>query len=80
MEHFESPRGLPAAQGLYDPKNERDACGIGFIVNIKGEPSHEIITKGIQILINLTHPGACAACCRRAETPCLLRIHPPEEE
>jgi glutamate synthase (NADPH) large chain len=59
MQQFESPRGLPAAQGLYDPRNERDACGIGFIVNIKAEPSHEIITKGIQILINLAHRGAC---------------------
>ncbi|MBI3281310.1 MAG: glutamate synthase large subunit [Acidobacteria bacterium] len=53
------PNGLPVAQGLYDPKNERDACGIGFVVNIAGEPSHEIIRKGIQILINLTHRGAC---------------------
>jgi glutamate synthase domain-containing protein 1 len=51
--------GLPAPQGLYDPGNERDACGIGFIANIKGERSHEIIVKGIQILINLTHRGAC---------------------
>ena len=49
---------LPA-QGLYDPRNEHDACGIGFVVNIKGEPSHDIIRKGIQILINLTHRGAC---------------------
>jgi glutamate synthase domain-containing protein 2/glutamate synthase domain-containing protein 1/glutamate synthase domain-containing protein 3 len=44
---------------LYDPRNEHDACGIGFIVNIRGEQSHDIITKGIQILINLTHRGAC---------------------
>src|SRR5882724_1573170 len=51
--------GLPVAQGLYSPQNERDACGLGFVVNIKGEPSHEIITKGIQILVNLTHRGAC---------------------
>ena len=51
--------GLPAAQGLYNPANERDACGIGFVVNIKGRPSHDIILKGIQILINLTHRGAC---------------------
>ena len=54
-----SMRGLPEPQGLYHPKNERDACGIGFIANIKNEPSHEIITKGIQILVNLTHRGAC---------------------
>ena len=52
-------QGLPKAQGLYDPRLERDACGIGFVVNIKAEASHEIIEKGIQILINLTHRGAC---------------------
>ncbi len=52
-------RGLPEAQGLYNPALERDACGIGFVVNIKGEKSHEIIVKGIQILLNLTHRGAC---------------------
>ena len=51
--------GLPAEQGLYNPANEHDACGIGFVVNIKGRPSHDIILKGIQILINLTHRGAC---------------------
>src|SRR5579884_1891142 len=51
--------GLPQAQGLYDPRNERDACGIGFIASIKGEKSHDIIVKGIQVLINLTHRGAC---------------------
>ena len=54
-----TPQGLPVEQGLYSPANERDACGIGFIVNINAEPSHDIITRGIQILINLTHRGAC---------------------
>jgi glutamate synthase (NADPH) large chain len=48
----------PASQGLYDPSYERDACGIGFIANIKGEQSHETIVKGIQILVNLQHRGA----------------------
>jgi len=52
-------RGLPPAQGLYDPAHERDACGIGFVANIEGHKSHDIIAKGIQILINLTHRGAC---------------------
>jgi glutamate synthase domain-containing protein 2/glutamate synthase domain-containing protein 1/glutamate synthase domain-containing protein 3 len=52
-------RGLPEAQGLYDPRNEHDACGIGFVANISGEKSHDIILKGIEILINLTHRGAC---------------------
>ena len=51
--------GLPKPQGLYDPANERDACGIGFVANIKGQKSHDIILKGIQVLINLTHRGAC---------------------
>ncbi|HPQ14146.1 MAG TPA: glutamate synthase large subunit [Bryobacteraceae bacterium] len=51
--------GLPAPQGLYDPSRERDACGIGFVADIKGRKSHDIITKGIQILVNLTHRGAC---------------------
>ncbi len=50
---------LPAEQGLYNPANEHDACGIGFVVNINGEPSHDIILKGLQVLINLTHRGAC---------------------
>jgi glutamate synthase domain-containing protein 2/glutamate synthase domain-containing protein 1/glutamate synthase domain-containing protein 3 len=51
--------GLPSAQGLYDPRHEHDACGIGFVANIKGQKSHDIIVKGIQVLINLTHRGAC---------------------
>src|SRR4051794_34161525 len=52
-------RGLPPAQGLYDPRQEHDACGIGFVAHIKGHKSHDIIVKGIQVLINLTHRGAC---------------------
>src|SRR5678816_1028580 len=52
-------KGLPPAQGLYNPANERDACGIGFVVNISGQKSHDIVLKGIQVLINLTHRGAC---------------------
>ena len=54
-----TPRGLPQPQGLYDPAQERDSCGIGFVANIKGQKSHDIIVKGIQVLINLTHRGAC---------------------
>ena len=56
---YDNPMGLPPAQGLYNPSLERDACGMGFVVNIKNQPSHDIIVKGIQILINLTHRGAC---------------------
>jgi glutamate synthase (NADPH/NADH) large chain len=51
--------GLPEPRGLYHPSHEHDACGIGFVANIKGQKSHDIIEKGIQILINLTHRGAC---------------------
>ena len=51
--------GLPEAQGLYDPRFEHDACGIGFVASVKGHRSHDIIVKGIQVLINLTHRGAC---------------------
>ena len=50
--------GLPEKQGLYDPKFEKDNCGIGFIANIKGEKSHEIVEKGLLILKNLSHRGA----------------------
>ena len=51
--------GLPPAQGLYDPRHEHDACGVGFLANIEGDKSHEIVQKGIQVLVNLTHRGAC---------------------
>jgi glutamate synthase (NADPH) large chain len=50
---------LPNAQGLYHPSNEHDACGIGFVANLNGERSHEIVRKGLQILVNLQHRGAC---------------------
>jgi len=52
---------LPAKQGLYDPANEHDACGVGFVANIKGARSHAIIEQGLQILKNLTHRGAVGA-------------------
>src|SRR5579871_6405860 len=51
--------GVPPAQGLYDPRFEHDACGIGFVASIPGYKSHDIIRQGIQVLINLTHRGAC---------------------
>ncbi|MCC0021232.1 MAG: glutamate synthase large subunit [Nitratireductor sp.] len=53
--------GLPAAQGLYDPANEHDACGVGFIANLKGKPSHQNIVDGLRMLENLTHRGAVGA-------------------
>src|SRR6185437_1481987 len=49
----------PEKQGLYHPNQEHDACGMGFVVNLDGHRSHDIVQKGIEILINLTHRGAC---------------------
>jgi len=53
--------GLAVKQGLYDPRNEHDACGVGFVANIKGRKSHDIIRRGLQILLNLNHRGAVGA-------------------
>ncbi|TEB11462.1 glutamate synthase large subunit [Pelotomaculum propionicicum] len=53
--------GLPPKQGLYDPKFERDACGIGFVANIKGVKSNDIIKKALTVLQNLDHRGARGA-------------------
>src|SRR5262245_6815277 len=49
----------PPDAGLYDPRNEHDACGVGFVVDIKGRKSHAIVEKGLQVLLNLLHRGAC---------------------
>ena len=50
--------GLPAAQGLYDPAREHDACGVGFVAHIKGRKSHSIVEQGLTVLKTLTHRGA----------------------
>ena len=55
------PGGLPDRQGLYNPANEHDACGVGFVAHVKGTKSHTIIEQGLQILKNLTHRGATGA-------------------
>ncbi|MEQ1669458.1 MAG: glutamate synthase central domain-containing protein, partial [Hyphomicrobium sp.] len=51
----------PAAQGLFDPALERDACGVGFIANLKGKKSHQIVEDALRILENLEHRGAVGA-------------------
>ena len=51
--------GLPEAQGLYDPQNEHDSCGVGFVVDLKNRKSHKIVRNGLTALINLNHRGAC---------------------
>ncbi|HTO34017.1 MAG TPA: glutamate synthase large subunit [Pararhizobium sp.] len=53
--------GLPKKQGLYDPANEHDACGVGFVAHMKGQKSHQIVKDGLFILENLTHRGAVGA-------------------
>jgi len=52
---------MPERQGLYDPAQEHDACGVGFVCNIGGEVSHDIVQRGLQVLVNLTHRGAAGA-------------------
>ena len=59
MQHVSRNPGLPPRDGLYDPAYEHDACGVGFVVNVRGEKRHAIVRSGLQILVNLTHRGAC---------------------
>ena len=61
MSDNRTPPPPPAGTGLYDPRQEHDACGIGFVVDIKNRPSHSIIQQGLEILNNLNHRGAVGA-------------------
>ena len=56
-----NPSQFPPKQGLYDPAYEHDACGVGFIVHMKGQKSHDIIEQALTILLNIDHRGACGA-------------------
>ena len=49
----------PPAQGLYDPRHEHDACGVGFVVDLKGRKSSSIVKNALEVLLNLQHRGAC---------------------
>ena len=51
--------GLPEARGLYDPENEHDSCGVGFVAHMKGEPSHQLVLDADDILQAMTHRGGC---------------------
>ena len=53
--------GFPKPQGLYDSRNEHDACGVGFVAHIKGAKSHGIVSQALEILKNLDHRGAVGA-------------------
>ncbi|MEX1253673.1 MAG: glutamate synthase large subunit [Dehalococcoidia bacterium] len=52
-------RRIPGRQGLYDPRHEHDSCGVGFVADIRGRPSHDIVEQAMQVLLNLQHRGAC---------------------
>ncbi len=56
-----SEAAYPEKQGLYDPSLEHDSCGFGFVVDIKGRPSHDIVIKALEVLCNLEHRGATGA-------------------
>jgi glutamate synthase (NADPH) large chain len=51
----------PALQGLYNPRFEHDACGVAFVATLTGEPSHDIVDRGLTALRNLQHRGASGA-------------------
>ena len=53
------PMGYPKKQGLYDPANEKDSCGVGFVANLKGEPSHQNVLDALEMLVNMEHRGGC---------------------
>src|SRR6478672_3056279 len=61
QETFREHDWRPPAEGLYDPSLEKDSCGVGFIANIKGKKSHQIVSDAINILCNLEHRGAVGA-------------------
>ncbi len=56
-----TPHGFPHSQGLYDPRHEHDACGFGFVVDIQGRRSHDIVQKALTVLVNLEHRGAAGS-------------------
>ena len=67
----------PQAEGLYDPRYEHDACGVGFVVNIKGVRSHAVVKRGLEVLINLQHRGACGCEANTGDGAGIL-IQPPD--
>ncbi len=80
--HIKENRGVqmgpPEKQGLYDPQFEHEACGVGFVVNIKGRKSHGIIQQALQVLLNLDHRGACG-CEHNTGDGAGILIQPPHD-
>jgi glutamate synthase (NADPH) large chain len=70
--------GLPPKQGLYDPANEHESCGVGFIVHLKGQRSHQIVSDGLTALENLNHRGASGSEPNTGDGAGLL-VHLPHE-
>src|SRR5882762_2837433 len=70
--------GPPQKKGDYDPQFEHEACGVGFVVNIKGRKSHSIIQQALQVLLNLDHRGACGCEANTGDGAGIL-IQPPHE-
>ena len=66
---MERRRGRPGAQGLYDPAFEHDACGVGFVANIRGERSHDVVHKGIRCSRTSSTAAPAAAIPRPATAP-----------
>ena len=73
-----SHNALPPKMGLYDPRNEHDACGVGFVADIQGRKSHQIIEQGLKILDRLTHRGAVGADPRAGDGAGILLQIPDE--
>ena len=55
------PPNFPPPQGLYDPRHEKDACGVAMVATLTGEASHDIVAKALTALRNLDHRGAAGA-------------------
>ncbi|MEZ4329207.1 MAG: glutamate synthase large subunit [Polyangiales bacterium] len=72
------PYGAPEKQGLYDPQNERDACGVGFVADIQGRRSHQIVLDADQLLRNMDHRGACGCETNTGDGAGLLTALPTE--
>src|SRR5215208_7067257 len=72
-----APDVSASGQGLYRPHDERDACGVGFVVHMKGTRSHDIVRKALHVLINLEHRGACGCEANTGDGAGIL-IQPPD--
>src|SRR4030088_1816252 len=69
--------GTPPVRGLYDPALDKDSCGVGFIADIKGRKSHQIVEDALTILLNLEHRGAVGADPRAGDGAGILVEIPP---